>query len=324
MDRKLRFKGLDLNLLVALDALLETRSVSAAAGRLNLSQPAMSAALSRLRDYFGDELLVASGKRMHPTAYAEVLLPQLKESLASLDSLISNPTLFDPMTSHRTFRILGSDYVTAAALVPLIERLAEEAPGVRLDIGPVQDDATEQIEEGKVDLLLTPDNHIHPDHPADLLWEERQVIVGWNRNPLFGHPVTEEAVFAAGHVAVLMGRIRTPSFADRELAIMGKVRRIEVATSSFLAVPWLLQGTNRLAFMHERLARSVVKLFPLEWAPTPFDFPIMREMVQHHRARSGDAGLTWLRRKMAEVAAEIDAVDPNQSKQSNLRIHVAR
>ena len=320
----MRFKGLDLNLLVALDALLETRSVSAAATRLNLSQPAMSAALARLRDYFGDELLVASGKRMHPTTYAEVLLPQLRECLAGLDSLISNPTLFDPAASHRVFRIVGSDYVTAAALVPLISRLADEASGVRLDIGSIQDDAPDQIDQGKADLLLTPDNHIHPDHPAELLFEERQVIVGWNRNPLFKSPLTEEAVFAAGHVAVLMGAVRTPSFADRELAIMGKTRRIEVTTGSFLAVPWLLQGTNRIAFMHERLARSVMKLFPLTWSPTPFEIPIMREMVQHHRARSGDAGLTWLRRKMAEVVAEIDAADANQSKQSNLRIQETR
>ena len=305
----MRFKGLDLNLLVALDALLETRSVSAAAGRLNLSQPATSAALARLRDYFGDELLVASGRRMHPTAYAETLVPLLKDSLAGLDALISNPTLFDPATSHRTFRILGSDYVTAAALVPLIERLAAEAPGVRLEIASVQDDAIQQLDQGKVDLLLTPENHVHPDHPAHLLWEERQVIVGWNRNPVFERPLTEEAVFAAGHIGVLMGAIRTPSFADRELAIMGKARRIEVTTGSFLAVPWLLQGTNRLAFMHERLARSVVRLFPLNWAPCPFEFPVMREMVQHHRARIGDAGLAWLRRMMAEVAAEIDAVD---------------
>ena len=320
----MRFKGLDLNLLVALDALLETRSVSAAARRLNLSQPAMSAALARLRDYFGDDLLVATGKRMYPTAYAEGLALQLKEALAGLDALISNPTLFDPATSHRTFRILGSDYVTAAALVPLIERLAEEAPGVRLDIASVQDDATEQIDQGKVDLLLTPDNHIHPDHPAELLWEERQVIVGWNRNPVFRQPLTEETVFSAGHVGVLMGRVRTPSFADRELAIMGKLRRIEVTTGSFLAVPWLLQGTNRLAFMHERLARSVVKLFPLVWAPTPFDFPIMREMVQYHRARAGDAGLTWLRATMAAVAAEIDDADIYPSKQSSLRIQGTR
>ena len=320
----MRFKGLDLNLLVALEALLETRSVSLAAGRLNLSQPAMSAALSRLREYFGDQLLVVSGKRMYPTAYAEVLAPQLKDCLFHLGALISNSTVFDPGASHRTFRILGSDYVTAAALVPLVARLAEEAPGVRLDIGPVQDDAAEQIDEGKIDLLLTPHNYVHPDHPAELLFEERQVIVGWNENPLFKQELSEEAVFAAGHVAVAMGRLRTLSYADRELAIMGKTRRIEVTTGSFLAVPWLLQGANRLAFMHQRLALSVVKLFPLAWAPTPFDFPIMREMVQHHRARGGDAGLTWLRGLMADVVECIDAADATLSKQSNIRIPATR
>lgn len=314
----MRFKGLDLNLLVALDALLETRSVSAAADRLNLSQPAMSAALSRLRDYFDDELLAPNGRRMHPTAYAETLFPQIKTCLSALDELVSSPTGFDPGTSHRTFRILGSDYVTTSALVPLVERLADIAPGIRLDIASVQDDAAEQLDQGAADVLLTPDNYIHPDHPAELLWEERQVIVGWNCNPLFQAALTEDSVFAAGHVAVLMGRARTASFADRELAIMGKNRRVEVTTGSFLAVPWLLQGANRLAFMHERLARSMAKLFPLAWAPTPFEFPIMREMVQHHRARTGDAGLTWLRRQISEVATEIDAADMIASKQSSL------
>ncbi len=205
-----------------------------------------------------------------------------------------------------------------------MERLAEIAPGVRLDIGPVQDDAPEQIDQGTVDLLLTPENYIHPDHPADLLFEERQVIVGWNQNPVFRSPLTEDAVFAAGHVGVLMGRVRTPSFADRELLVMGKTRRVEVNTGSFLAVPWLLQGTNRLAFMHERLARSVVKLFPLTWAPTPFEFPIMREMAQYHRARAGDVGLQWLRRTMAESAEEIHGVDTDRSKQSSLRIRGVR
>ncbi len=320
----MRFKGLDLNLLVALEALLETRSVSVAARRMNLSQPAMSAALARLRAYFGDELLVASGKRMYPTAFAETVMPQLKACLADLDTLISNPTLFDPATSQRTFRILGSDYVTAAVLVPLVARLAEIAPGVRLDIVPVQDDASEQLEQGKADLLLTPDNYIHPDHPADVLLEERQVVVGWKQNPLFDAPLTEKAVFAAGHVAVAMGRDRTPSFADRQLLVMGKSRRIEVTTGSFLAVPWLLQGTHRLAFLHERLARSVVKLFPLVWAPAPFDFPVMREMAQHHRAREADAGLGWLRRVMAEVVVEIDAADTIPSKQSSLRMKATR
>src|SRR4051812_40500511 len=144
----MRFKGLDLNLLVALDALVETRSVSAAARRLHLSQPAMSAALSRLRDYFRDELLVVSGKRMYPTAFAEGLAPQLKECLQGLDALVSSPNLFDPATAQRTFIIVASDYLTTAVLVPLVARLAERAPGVRLEIVLPDEASVAQLAEG--------------------------------------------------------------------------------------------------------------------------------------------------------------------------------
>jgi glyoxylase-like metal-dependent hydrolase (beta-lactamase superfamily II) len=127
----MRFKGLDLNLLVALDTLVETRSVSRSAERMNLSQPAMSSALGRLRDYFKDDILVSHGKRMHPTAYAESLLPQVREALRGIEALIGTSTQFDPATSPRTFRLIASDYITAALVVPLVARLSEVAPNVR-------------------------------------------------------------------------------------------------------------------------------------------------------------------------------------------------
>ncbi len=298
----MRLKGLDLNLLVALDALLETRSVSAAARRLNLSQPAMSAALARLRDYFDDGILVSSGRRMHPTAYAEALAPQLKACLRELDAMLSSSAVFDPAKTQRTFSIVATDYITAAVLAPLAERLAQRAPGLRIDILAPHDDSAEQLNQGKVDLLITPDVYVHPDHPAELLFEERQVVAGWAENPLFRRPLTVEDVFAAGHVAVSFGQQRTASFADQRLALMGKARKIEVTAASFMAVPWLLRGTRRLALMHERLAKAMAEVFPIAYAPLPFDFPIMREMVQHHRTRGQDDGLTWLRAEIAALA----------------------
>src|SRR3954466_10757519 len=105
----MRFKGLDLNLLAACDALMTTRSVSRSAERLNLSQPAMSAALARLRQFFGDELLVLQGKRMHPTAFADELMPQVRESLQALEAILAQSPNFDPATSQRSFRIVTSD-----------------------------------------------------------------------------------------------------------------------------------------------------------------------------------------------------------------------
>src|ERR1700737_114702 len=108
MDASMNFRGLDLNLLVALEALLETRSVSQAANRLHLSQPAMSAALARIREYFQDEILVAKGKRMYPTETAEAVLPQLKDCLRRVEGLILSPTTFNPKTAQRSFSIVTS------------------------------------------------------------------------------------------------------------------------------------------------------------------------------------------------------------------------
>ena len=298
----MRFKGLDLNLLVALEAMLATRSVSGAARRLNLSQPAMSAALARLREYFDDDILVSSGKRMHPTAYAEALGPLLKACFRELDALMSSSAAFDPAVAQRTFSIIATDYITAAVLVPLVERLARHSPGLRIEILAPHDDSAELLNQGKVDLLITPDVYVHLDHPTDLLFEERQVVVGWAENPLFKRPLTEAEVFAAGHVSVSFGQQRTPSFADRHLALMGKPRRIEVTVASFMAVPWLLRGTDRLALMHERLAKAMAEVFPIAYAPPPFDVPVMREMIQHHRARENDEGLAFLRREIATVS----------------------
>ena len=298
----MRFKGLDLNLLVALDALLATRSVTAAGRRLNLSQPAMSAALARLRDYFHDKILVSDGNRMQLTTYAEALAPRLKTQLQGLDVLLARSDGFEPASAERTFSIIATDYITAVVLAPLMGGLEADAPGLRFEISTPYDDSAEQLAQGNVDLLITPDAFVHPDHPVELLFEERQVLVGWSGNPLFRRALTEEDVFNYGHVAVSFGRQRTASFADRQLALLGKARRIEATAPTFMAAPWLLRGTNRIAFMHERLARAMAESFPIAIAEIPFAFPVMREMVQHHRARSADDGLAWLRSRLAMVA----------------------
>jgi LysR family nod box-dependent transcriptional activator len=298
----MRFKGLDLNLLVALDTLVETRSVSRSAERMNLSQPAMSSALGRLRNYFGDPILVAHGKRMYPTAYAESLLPQVRESLRTIEALIGTSTQFDPATSQRSFRLVASDYITAAVIVPLVARLSDIAPEVRIEIVLPTDQSQDQIEQGLCDLLITPEQFISPDLPADLLCEERHVVVGWKGNPLFARKVTADDMYAAGHVSVAMGNQRTPAYGDHHLNLMGRHRKIEVTASSFTMVPWLLLNTMRVALMHERLARAMAVHFPIAFAPMPFPFPIMREMVQYHHARAGDGGLIWLRQQMGEIA----------------------
>ena len=297
----MRFKKLDLNLLVVLNALLRERSVTRAAATLNLSQPAMSAALTRLRTYFNDQLLVPHGKRMLPTSLAEELAPQVAKTLVDIDALITSSAVFDPATSRRTFFICASDYVTVVLLQPLLVELQKEAPGLRFNITPVSPEIWPQFEQGKIDLLLTPEQYTSNDHPRQLLFEERHVVVGWKRNPVFKAKLTEEIFFAQGQVIFSLSEVQ--SFAEQALTRLNHQRQIEVICSSFLAVPWMLPNTRRLALMHERLALQMVTKLPLAIAPLPFAFPVMREMVQFHSARTHDSGLKWLLKRIQAQAA---------------------
>jgi DNA-binding transcriptional LysR family regulator len=243
------------------------------------------------------------GKRMYPTAFAESLLPRIRQSLRDIDSILATSIEFDPESSQRTFRIVASDYIVAAVLFPLVTRLAEFAPRVRIDIVAPDSDSLPMLESGKVDLLITPENFIARDQPAELLFEERHVIAGWAGNPFFEAAATADAVRERGHIAVGFAGERTLSFADIQLDQILPGRRVEIVAPSFTAVPWLLEGTGRLAPMHARLFRVMQSRFPIASVPMPFDFPIMREMMQHHHARSGDDGLNWLREELRKVAA---------------------
>ena len=191
----MRFKGLDLNLLVALDILLAESSVSRAAERLHISQPAASAALGRLRDYFGDELLIQHGKRMIPTSYADSLAPEIRRILGQVDSIIQMSSEFDPPSSKRVFRLMASDYIAAVLIGPAIKRLAEVAPDIQLDIRLPSERVGIEFERGEIDLVLTPEEYISPNHPAELLFEEQHVVVGWEENALLGTATDKGRIF---------------------------------------------------------------------------------------------------------------------------------
>lgn len=298
----MRFNGLDLNLLLALQVLLEERNVTRAARRLNISQPAMSAALARLREYFQDDILMPQGKLMVATAQAQALAEPVRRMLGELDQLLTSAAVFEPATSRRSFRLVASDYITASVIGPLMRQLTRIAPLVRLEIMLPCEEAAQLVMEGQADLVITPEDFLDPDQPAELLCEERQVVVGWQENPRLAGGISTADFDALGHVAVHVGSNRVPSFADRQLERLGSARRVELTCGCFTVVPWLLCGTQRLAVMHERLARQMAMQFPLALSPLPFEFPVMREMIQYHKAREADEGLRWLRMQLRAEA----------------------
>lgn len=299
----MRFKGLDLNLLVALDVLVEERSVSRAAARMHLSQPAMSAALNRLREYFNDPILAAHGKKMIPTPHAIRLHDMLRGFLTGVDTVVSASASFEPAISQRRFRIAVSDYLAIVLFTNLIPHLERLAPRISLELVSPSEKMLMMLDQGEFDLIITPDDHISPDHPAELLFEERHVVAGWRRNPLVKKPISAGKFFAASHVVVEIDRLRSSSFAETHLRKMNRERRVELFVSSFALAPEMLINTQRLTVMHERLAQAFAKRIAISYVDLPFDFPVMREMLQYHRTRSSDAGLRWL---IAQIRAVVD------------------
>jgi len=290
----MRFKGLDLNLLVALDALLEEQSVSRAAERLHLSQPAMSAALGRIRDYFDDPILNLHGKRMVPTSHALRIQDELKAVLGSVDSLISKTSIFDPATSSRKFTITASDYLTQIIFVPLLRELKAIAPDIQMEILPPADSTQELLAQGRIDFITVPEQVLSEDMPSEFLFEERFVIVGCKTNPLFEKGLTEKDFYESGHVVAKLGRKRPLSVSDQGLVARKKPRDTDVTVSSFLLAPEMVVGTNRLTVMHERLANVFSKRLPIAIADVPFKFPPLREFVQYHSTRRDDPGIRWM------------------------------
>ncbi len=290
----MRFKGLDLNLLVALNVLLEERSVSASATRLNLSQPAVSAALKRLREYFNDDLLQQTGKRMIPTPHALQISEQIKTVLYDVEALISQSTLFDPTSSQRRFTITASDYIATVLLAPLLPKLFAIAPGLQFDILPPGDTTASRLDEGKMDLVIMPKSELSTSHPETLLFTERFVIVGCASNSLLDSALTEEQFYNASHVVVKIGRVRPSSISQISIDARGRVRKEDIVVSSFLLAPEIVLDTPHITLMHERLARKFLKILPLKIAELPFKLDPMAEHLQFNQAREKDLGLQWL------------------------------
>ena len=304
MNGKMRFRQLDLNLLVALDHLLHLRSVSGAAERMNMTQPAMSNALTRLRGYFGDPLLLRVGRRLDLTPRAEALKESVRDVLARVEWTLAATSQFDPSRSDRRFAILASDY-TLATLAPAILAQARAArSAVRLAFLSQSGSAERLLDRGDVDLVIIPSVFCARRRPSEILLEEEFVAVVWREGRLAGGKLTRKAFEAAGHV-VAEPQSDQPSLESMFMQELGVSRRVQATSYSFLALPHLVIGGDLVATMHGRLARLAAATLPVEILPLPFRLPKMQQAVQWHPSRAQDPGLIWLRELIARAAAAI-------------------
>lgn len=298
----MRFGRLDLNLLVALDALLTEKSVSIAADRLCLSQSATSSALGRLRDYFGDDLLVVKGRHMILTARAEELIDPVRAVLEQIRTTIAIAPPFDPATADRQIRIMASDYTTLVLLSGALRTLERDAPAMRFEIQPMSMAPVEAIERGHVDLLITIDFAVSPDHPSHILFEDHHVVVGDRDNPALAGDMTRELYFQLGHVSARFGQAQMPAFDEWFVRRQKQQRRMEVIAPSFLSLPSLIVGTNRIATMHRRMAEQAVRTLPLVMRELPFAIPPIREVVQWNLVNNNDQALRWVVERLSDEA----------------------
>lgn len=298
----MRFNGLDLNLLVALDALLTERNLTAAARNINLSQPAMSAAVARLRTYFRDDLFIMRGRELVPTPLAESLATPTRDALLRIQLSITTRDAFDPAKSDRQFRVILSDFMTVVFFRKIVERVAREAPGVTFELLPFDDQPDEPVRRGEIDFLIFPEMFMSPAHPKARLFDEPLVCVGCRSNRQLSGKLTFEKYMSMGHVMAQFGRTRKPSIEQWLLLEHGIKRRIEVAVQNFSMIPHLLLGTRRIATMHRRLAQHFAKTMPLRIVELPMPLPAFTEAIQWPALHNSDPASIWLREIVLEEA----------------------
>lgn len=303
----MRFNRLDLNLLIALDALLSERSITRAAERLSLTPSAVSSALARLRDYFDDELLVQVGRKMEPTPRAEGLHDAVRDVLVRIDSTIAAQPRFDPSTSDRTFRIFVSDYSQLVLMPHLLALADDQGCTARFEFLPQVSNPQRSLERGEADLLIIPQGFMSPDHPQEVLYDEAFECVVWAHGPLARGAFDFDRYVAASHVVMQPPNSAGESFEGWFVRRYGITRRVAVTTYSFMAMPALVEGTACVATVHARLARLFVGRWPLVTRPMPLPMENMRQSVQWHKYRTQDPGLRWLRGLLGQAVQRMDA-----------------
>jgi DNA-binding transcriptional LysR family regulator len=293
----------DLNLMVAFEALMAERGVSAAALRLGLSQPAMSAALQRLRALFGDALFVRAGRVMLPTVRAVELEGQIGQALAQLRGALAPRAPFDPKTSRRAFTLSGGDYASMIILPRLAAHLAAAAPGLDLRFRFVEkQNVISLLDTGMLDIALG----VFPEPPKRLgiqrLFEEYFVGLARRDHPGLQAGMTIDAYTAAAHLLVTE-RGDAVGAVDEALARLGRERRIALTVPHVLVVPAILTRTQLVATVGQRVARAFAQEAALTMFAVPVIMPTWNLTMLWSRQRAGDQGLEWLRAVLVEVCA---------------------
>ncbi|MFJ9813879.1 LysR family transcriptional regulator [Streptomyces sp. NPDC101151] len=298
--------GLDLNLLVALDVLLEEQSVQGAARRLHLSEPAMSRTLGRIRKALGDPVLVRAGRRMVPTPHALAVRAEVSAVVERARALFRPGRDADPGTVERTFTILGHDTVAASHGPALFARAAREAPGIRIRFLTESHVDAPFLREGTADLEVGVIDTVAPEVRVEALAEDRMVGVVRARHPLLeGEMTPDRFATEAAHITVSRrGRLYGP--VDGALAELGLRRRVVGSVGTFPASLFVIRDTD-LVGMIGSMAEPLVSALGLATFPVPVPLPPLRLGLAWHPRHEADPAHAWLRTCVRDLVREWSA-----------------
>ncbi len=315
----MNISSVDLNLLKYLDVLLREQSVTRAAEQLGITQPAMSNGLKRLRQLFGDPLLIRTSEGMTATERAQELRPLVRQVLAQTELMLTPDEVFRPEASRRVFRIMTSDYAEATLVPRIVRRLRREAPQVVLDFLTPSDVSYADMEQGRVDMAINRFNEIPGSFHQVTLWRDAFSCLLNRDNPI-ADGFDLDAYLSAQHIWVSktgfgVGFGMNPDklgglgWIDQALMRIGKARRISIFTRHYQMPALLAMNNDLVATLPQRIARMQARNPDLLIKEPPFEIPAFElkmawsPMLHHNTAHR------WLRRLIQEEAEEIAMAD---------------
>lgn len=299
----MKLHQLDLNLLLAFDALMAQGSVTRAAETLFISQPAMSHALNRLRTFFGDPLLVRTPQGMLPTPRAQRLHLGVQQALRLLEQQLSDEEVFEPSQSKRRFVLCTTDYVECVLIPPLIQRLKRLAPGVTIEIRILRDTLPEaELASGEIDLVLGFDEYMQvPGYLGKETWLT-EPLAGLVRDTL---PLAQERITLAQLIAmphVFHSPLGTSEASlDRYLKSLGFGRTISVNSQSYMSAAAIVSQSDHLLVLPSMVAELLASHWPLKSLPLPEDVPDYHLNCVWHPVHAQQPALIWLKALMKEL-----------------------
>ncbi|WP_425093522.1 LysR family transcriptional regulator [Tropicimonas sp. S265A] len=288
----------DLNLLRVFDTLMREKNVSRAAEKLHLTQPTVSGMLGRLRESLDDPLFIRQQRGMIPTPRAETLAPQISRALAEIEAAIA-PVVFDPKRSERTFRIAATDYAEHTLFAPLLKELAAKAPKMRIAIIPTDPDRIRSdLESGDLDLWISLPESAGPALKMRKLYSESYVCAVRHGHPEAGNALSLQSFLDARHIVVSPSGGGFQGAVDTALQAIGQTRFVAYSANSFAIVPDLLEQSDCISVLPERMVRDRKRICALQ---PPIELEGFTLAAFWHERFHHDPAHRWFREKLRDL-----------------------